>query len=197
VEWDVSHGVRSALSTTMPPELTDIDRAHNESFIEELARSLLAFGAPAHRMETQLSEAAQELRTPAEFVVLPNVVFGAFSRNEMTTTDGLRVYRREGDLSLSKLRDTQAIFKRVIKEENTEKRMSPEAGLQALKRIQKEDPPYSNRFLTIIAFLCGFVITLLAFDGSVLDAILSGLAAAFFCFINFLFTEPIFARIFE
>ena len=178
----------------MPAELTDIDRAHNESFIEELARSLLAFGAPAHRMETQLSEAAQELNTPAEFVVLPNVVFGAFSRNDMTTTDGLRVYRREGDLSLSKLRDTQAIFKRVIKED---KRMSSEAGLQALKRIQKEDPPYSNRFLTIIAFLCGFVITLLAFDGSVLDAILSGLAAAFFCFINFLFTEPIFARIFE
>ena len=181
----------------MPEKTSAIDQAHNESFIEELARSLLAFGAPAHRMETQLNEAAHNLQTPAEFIILPNVVFGAFSKSDTGGTSGLRVYRREGDLALSKLRDTQAVYKKVVTESNPAKRIGSKAGLAELKRIQREDSPYSDRFLVVVAFLCGFVITLLAFDGSVVDAVLAGLAAASFCFVNFLFTEPIFARMFE
>jgi hypothetical protein len=51
----------------------------------------------------------------------------------------------------------------------------------------------------LIAFLCGAVITVLAFDGSFSDAVAAGIAQGSLAFLNFkmIGSEPIVARIFE
>lgn len=169
--------------------LTDIMHCHK--FIIEIARCFLAFGAPAHRLESQLTNAAKVLNIQAELLLLPNVVFISFQGNHGS---GLHVIKRIGNISLSQLRDTQHVYKRVVSLEAT-----PEQGWRSLLVVQHTDLPYSERIRCLIAFLCGAVITILAFHGSFLDAMIAGGAQGCLAFLNFYMigTEPIVARIFE
>ena len=174
---------------------TMVDIMHCHKFIIETARCFLAFGAPAHRLESQLNNAAKILNIQAEFLLLPNVVFISFHDSEQGShATGLHVIKRIGNISLSQLRDTQHTYKRVVSLKAT-----PEEGWKSLLIIQHSHLPYSERFRTFIAFLCGAVITLLAFDGSFLDAMIAGAAQGCLAFLNFYMigSEPIVARIFE
>lgn len=172
---------------------TDIMHCHK--FIIEAARCFLAFGAPAHRLETQLTTAAKVLDIHAEFLLLPNVVFISFHDAEQGSQGtGLHVIKRIGNISLSQLRSTHHIFKSVIAFDAT-----PEQGWRSLLIVQHARLSYSDNFRCFVAFLCGAVITLLAFDGSFLDAMIAGAAQGSLAFLNFYMigTEPIVARIFE
>lgn len=165
---------------------------HCHKFIIEVARCFLAFGAPAHRLEAQLTSAARILDVQAEFLLLPNVVFISF--HDAGEGSGLHVIKRLGNISLSQLRATHSTYRRVVNLEAT-----PEQGWRSLVIIQHSHPPYTDTIRCSIAFLCGAVITLLAFDGSFLDAVIAGSAQCALVFLNFhmMATEPIIARIFE
>lgn len=168
---------------------------HCHKFIIETARSLLAFGAPAHRLESQLTRAAQVLEIQAEFMLLPNVVFISFHDPEQSNQgSGLHVIKRTGGISISQLRDAQHIYRDVVSLNAT-----PEHGWRSLMAIQHAQIPYSERIRVGVAFLCGAVITILAFDGSFLDAVIAGCAQATLTFLNFYMIgkEPTLARIFE
>jgi uncharacterized membrane protein YjjP (DUF1212 family) len=171
------------------------DTMHCHKFIIEMARCSLAFGAPSHRLETQLSTAAKVLDIHAEFLLLPNVVFISFFDAEQGAhSSGLHVIKRIGSISLSQLRATHSIFKKVISLE-----CAPEQGWKALTVVQQSKLPYQETLRCLIGFLCGAVITMLAFDGSFLDAISAGVAQGSLAFLNFkmIGSEPIVARIFE
>lgn len=47
---------------------------NRRKFIIKLARALMTFSAPSHRIEMQLSSAARVLELEAEFVHLPSIV---------------------------------------------------------------------------------------------------------------------------
>ena len=164
---------------------------HCHKFMIEVARCLLAFGAPGHRLESQLTNTAKVLNLQAEFLLLPNVVFISFHDSDHS---GLHVIKRTGSISLSQLRDTQHIYNQVVSLQ-----ASPEQGWRSLLLVESLPLPYSYRIRYSIAFFCGLVITLLAFDGSFLDAIIAGAASGCLAFLNFYMigTEPIVARIFE
>jgi uncharacterized membrane protein YjjP (DUF1212 family) len=171
------------------------DTMHCHKFIIEMARCSLAFGAPSHRLEAQLSTAAKVLDIHAEFLLLPNVVFISFFDAEQGAhSSGLHVIKRIGGISLSQLRATHSIYKKVVSLEHT-----PEQGWKALIIIQQSKLPYREVVRCLIAFLCGAVITALAFDGSFLDAVAAGIAQGSLAFLNFkmIGSEPIVARIFE
>lgn len=168
---------------------------HCHKFIIEMARSSLAFGAPSHRLEAQLSTAAKVLDIHAEFLLLPNVVFISFFDAEQSAhSSGLHVIKRIGGISLSQLRETHSVYKKVVTLEHT-----PEQGWKALVIIQQLKLPYREIIRCFIAFLSGAVITALAFDGSFLDAAAAGIAQGSLAFLNFrmIGSEPIVARIFE
>jgi len=171
------------------------DTMHGHKFIIEMARCSLAFGAPSHRLEAQLSTAANVLDIHAEFLLLPNVVFISFFDAEQGAhSSGLHVIKRIGGISLSQLRATHAVYKKVISSECT-----PEQGWKALVITQQLKLPYREAARCLIAFLCGAVITVLAFDGSFFDAVAAGIAQGSLAFLNFkmIGSEPIVARIFE
>lgn len=170
--------------------ITEIMHCHK--FLIEVARCFLAFGAPAHRLEAQLNTAARVLNVQAEFLLLPNVVFISFQ--DASQGSGLHIIKRLGGISLSQLRATHSTYKKVVNLEAT-----PEQGWRSLVIIQHSNHPYADTTRCLIAFLCGAVITLLAFDGSFLDAMIAGFAQCLSVFVNFhmMATEPIMARIFE
>jgi uncharacterized membrane protein YjjP (DUF1212 family) len=158
------------------------DTMHSHKFLIEMARCSLAFGAPSHRLEAQLSTAASVLDIHAEFLLLPNVVFISFFDAELCGHgSGLHVIKRIGGVSLSQLRAAHAIYKKVISSECT-----PEQGWKALVITQQQSKlPYQEAARCLIAFLCGAVITVLAFDGSFFDAVASGIAQGSLAFLNF------------
>lgn len=180
---------------TEPSAKSVADTMHCHKFIIEMARCSLAFGAPSHRLEAQLSTAAKVLDIHAEFLLLPNVVFISFFDAEQGAhSSGLHVIKRIGGISLSQLRATHSVYNKVISLECT-----PEQGWKTLVITQQSKLPYRDIARCLIAFLCGAVITVMAFDGSFLDAVAAGIAQGSLAFLNFkmIGSEPIVARIFE
>lgn len=173
------------------------EEMHGQKFIIEVARCFLAFGAPAHHLEAQLNKASNTLGVRAEFLLFPNTVFVSFYDEQCGTdaASGLHTIKRMGGLSVSQLRATDAIYKRVMSFTDT-----PEQGWKALLAVQRARPPYRESTRVAIAFLCGAVITCLAFGGSFLDAMVAGVAQGSLALLNFKMigcAEPIMARIFE
>ncbi len=53
----------------------------------KLAHCLMAFGAPSHRIESQLVAAARILEVDAEFIHLPNLIIVCFGDPETKTSE--------------------------------------------------------------------------------------------------------------
>lgn len=170
---------------------------HGQKFCIEVARCFLTYGAPAHHLEAQLHQAASVLEIKAEFLLLPNTVFASFYDHSSGSdaASGLHAIKKVGGLSVSLLRETHSVYKQVIN-----KTLGAEEGWKALLKIQQSEPPLSDPVRVLIAFCCGAVITPLAFDGSLLDAAIAGLAQGTLAFLSLRMigcAEPIMARIFE
>jgi uncharacterized membrane protein YjjP (DUF1212 family) len=187
------------MSTTTPEpvkKLTKAEEMHAQKFCIEVARTFLSFGAPAHHLEAQLRKAAHDLHIQAEFLLLPNTVFVSFYdiNNPTDAAGGLHAIKQVGSLSITQLRKTYSIYKQVVSE-----KIGPEKGWQELEALQVSDPPHSDWIRIGVAFLCGAVITCLAFDGSLLDAFIAGIAQGILAALMFKMvgSEPVIARIFE
>lgn len=193
----MSHSSSEAMEGLGKEALGITEEMHGQKFIIEIARCFLAYGAPAHHLEAQLNKASHTLEVKAEFLLLPNTVFVSFYDEQCGTdaASGLHTIKRMGALSVSQLRATHAIYKRVMSLTDT-----PEQGWKALLLVQRSRPPYRESTRVVIAFLCGAVITCLAFGGSFLDAMIAGVAQGSLALLNFKMigcAEPIMARIFE
>lgn len=80
-----------------------------------------------------------------------------------------------------------------------EERLNPEDGWKQLDLIRTSPPPFSRWEQCFIAFLAGFTITVLAFDGSTADAACAG-AFAWLLTCLALFasgSNPLIAKVFE
>ncbi len=69
----------------------------------KLARSLMTFGAPSHRIESQLIAAARILEVDAEFIHLPNIFLLSFADPE-TCTSETHFIKCSGRLALGNLK---------------------------------------------------------------------------------------------
>jgi len=172
-----------------------VDALHCQKFIIEAARCFLAFGTPAHKLEAQLNTSSKVLGIRTEFLLLPNVVLLSFYDAEQgARPSDLHVVKKIGGISLSQLRATHTLYKGVINQTIT-----PQNGWKALIAIQQSHPPYSYPIRCFIGFLCGAVITLLAFEGSFLDAMIAGACQGILVFLIFhmMDSEPLLARLIE
>jgi uncharacterized membrane protein YjjP (DUF1212 family) len=159
-----------------------------------LAQSFLTYGAPNHSLEAQLKKTAKALGTRATFLLLPNIVFISFQADDGIHVTGLHIITQIGSLSLSQLRETHSVYRRVVRHD-----WNAQRGWQALKGIGSVPPPFTNWQQGIIAFLAGFTITLLAFDGSTADACCAGIFAALLSGLAVFAatSNPLIAKVFE
>ena len=142
-----------------------------QQFIMKLARCLMAFGAPSHRIESQLVAVARILEVDAELIHLPNLIIVCFGDPE-TKTSETHFLRCSGRLALGNLHRVHQIYRRVVHDE-----MSARKATEELVRILESKPIYGLWTRCFIAFWLSALICPLAFGGSFLDMFIAGFGA--------------------
>ncbi|PVF96461.1 DUF1212-domain-containing protein [Serendipita vermifera] len=149
-----------------------------QTFILRLAKALMMFGAPSHRIESQLEATATVLEVNAQFIHLPSVIIASFGDPETQTTD-THFVKANGRLALGKLHNVHQVYRQVVHDE-----ISAEEGTVILIKLMKERPLYPLPIRCLIAFCCCALICPLAFGGSFLDMWVAGAGGAILCFLQ-------------
>ncbi|KAL4268084.1 ThrE exporter family protein [Pleurotus pulmonarius] len=142
------------------------------TFILKLAKALLHYGAPSHRIESQLQSASEILDAQAEFVHLPNILIVTI-RNGETKSSRTHFVRARGRVALSSLHKVHLIYRDVLHDTIT-----AAEGTAALRELLRRPPIYPLAARCFLAFLCASIICVLSFGGSIIDMWISGLCAS-------------------
>ncbi|KII94210.1 hypothetical protein PLICRDRAFT_102260 [Plicaturopsis crispa FD-325 SS-3] len=170
VEGTFSHYIQSHhLSSTCLCQCSEV--VVRRKFILKLAKALLKFGAPSHRIESQLTAASQILDAQANFVHIPNIIIVTLGNGETKSME-THFVRAGGKIALSNLHNVHLIYRDVLHD-----KMGAEAGTEALDKILKAPPIYPLAARCGLAFICSSIMCVLAFGGSVLDMGISGACA--------------------
>ena len=148
-----------------------------KKFILLLAKAFLTFGAPSHRVESQLFSAAEKLLIHASFAYIPGIIMVSFNDGETRTTE-LHFVRSSGRIALSALDSVHDVYRSVFDD-----RLTIQDGISALDRILRAAPLYPLIVRCGLAFVCASVICPLAFGGSFIDMWVSGTCA---CILQYL-----------
>ncbi|KZW03811.1 DUF1212-domain-containing protein [Exidia glandulosa HHB12029] len=153
----------------------------------------MRYGAPSHRLESQLAAAARILEIEAQFMHLPSVVIASFGEGDERGSETHFIKSPQG-LSLGKLHDVHLVYRQVMHHE-----IGAVEGTQQLDRLLRSPPLYGTRLRIVFAFLCTFLICPLAFHGSIIDALISGAGGALLCSLQLLVASknPLYANVFE
>ncbi|KAJ7932570.1 hypothetical protein B0H13DRAFT_2517311 [Mycena leptocephala] len=144
----------------------------------------MAFGAPSHRIESQLVAASKILDAQAvlfqqfrpihldRFVHLPNIIIVTI-RNGGTASTRTYFVRATGRIALSRLNAVHHVYRKVLHD-----KLSAEAGTDALRELLTSPPVYNLWTRCFFAFTCASILCVLSFGGSFLDMWVSGCCAA-------------------
>ncbi|GAA5821568.1 hypothetical protein JCM10212_006518 [Sporobolomyces blumeae] len=164
-----------------------------QDFILKLAKALMTFGAPSHRLESQLNATAAVLGVNAQFIHVPSVVIASFGDSD-THTSETKFIKASGGLNLGQLHRIHTIYREVIHDE-----MGVEEGIVHLDRCLKAKPIYPNWIRVLFAGMCAGIICPLGFAGSIIDALVAGFFGATLCFLQLFVARKnaVFSNIFE
>ena len=144
---------------------------NRQQFIMKLARALMTFGAPSHRIESQLVAAARILEVDAEFIHLPNIFLLSFADPE-TCTSETHFIKCSGRLALGNLKMVHQVYRQVVHDEISAKRAT-----DSLDALLNSKPIYPVWTRCAIAFCLSALICPLAFGGSLVDMFIAGFGA--------------------
>ncbi|OCF43967.1 hypothetical protein I317_02237 [Kwoniella heveanensis CBS 569] len=139
-----------------------------QQFILKLAKALMTFGAPSHRIESQLSATALVLEIDAQFVHFPSIVIASFGDMD-TRTSETHFVKAGGGLELGKLHKVHNIYKAVVHDE-----MDAAEGTKLIHALLKAPMEYNLWQRILLAFLCSGLIAPVGFGGSLVDGLASG-----------------------
>lgn len=138
----------------------------------------MTFGAPSHRIESQLNAVADVLEVDAQFVHLPNIVIASFGDTDTHTTETHFVKANSG-LDLGLLTAVHEIYKLVTHDE-----IGVLEGSAQLSAMLKAKPIYRVWQRILIAAVCAGVICPLGFSGSFVDGCIAALFGALLAFLQ-------------
>ncbi|THH15504.1 hypothetical protein EW146_g4980 [Bondarzewia mesenterica] len=148
---------------------------NRQRFIMKLGRALMFFGAPSHRIESQLHAACRVLDVKAEFILLPNLMISTFG-DEGTKTSETHILRCGGRLALGNLVKVHQIYRRVVHDE-----VSAKKATDLLVELVKSPPIYSATERSVLSLLLAALICPLTFGGSFIDMLIAALAGLLLC----------------
>lgn len=153
----------------------------------------MTFGAPSHRIESQLIAASRILELDAEFIQLPGVIICSFG-DEGTRTSETHFVKCGSRLSLGSLHKVHLIYRSVLHDD-----VSAKEATGQLNDLLNAAPIYSRFFRCILAFFLSALICPLAFGGSFIDMWIAGAGAFVLCVLQlFVATRnALFANVFE
>lgn len=144
---------------------------NRQEFLIKLAKALMIFGAPSHRIEAQLIAAARILEVEAEFIHLPGVIICSFGDQDLGCSE-THFVKCAGRLSLGALHKVHLIYRNVVHDEISAKRATND-----LEALLTAPPLYSMLFRCILSFCLAALICPLAFGGSFVDMWFAGMGA--------------------
>lgn len=167
-----------------------IDR---QEFLIKLAKTLMTFGAPSHRIESQLIAAARILEVEAEFIHLPSVIICSFGDQELGCSE-THFVKCGGRLSLGALHKVHLVYRSVVHDEISAKRATGH-----LEDLLNAPPLYPILFRCTLAFFLSALICPLAFGGSFLDMWVAGGGAFILAVLqlNVVTKSAMYANVFE
>ncbi|KAJ3535643.1 hypothetical protein NM688_g6950 [Phlebia brevispora] len=149
---------------------------NRQHYLMRLAKALLTFGAPSHRIESQLLSAARILEVDAEFTHMPGLIIASFG-DEETKTSQMHFVKCGGRLSLGNLHRLHQVYRTVVHDE-----VSARKATDQIQALLDKGPLYGLPFRIIFAFFIAALICPLAFGGSLADMGFAGLGSLFlFC----------------
>ncbi|KAK0527180.1 pheromone-regulated protein prm10 [Tilletia horrida] len=141
--------------------------AERQKFILKLAKALMLFGAPSHRIESQLNATANVLEVDAQFIHFPGIVIASFGDIDKRTSE-THFVKSSSSLVLGQLHNVHIIYRQVVHDE-----ISVSEGANQLMGLLKEKPCYNVWQRIVIAGLLCWIISPLSFGGSFIDAFVS------------------------
>ncbi|TXT13524.1 hypothetical protein VHUM_00891 [Vanrija humicola] len=144
-----------------------------QQFILKLARALMMFGSPSHRLETQIQATAKVLEINAQVVYLPNTMLVSFG-DDATHTSETKFLKQVTGLDLGKLLATHNIYWDVVHD-----RISVEDASRELDGLMTTPPRYNTWQTILIGGLCSVFISIPSFYGSFIDALMCFVLGAF------------------
>ncbi|KAF9550839.1 hypothetical protein EC957_011386 [Mortierella hygrophila] len=162
-----------------------------QSFLIMIAKALILYGAPSHRIEETCALLARKMEVDASFALLPGLMTISFSDPETHTSDTRHLRCTQG-MDMYKLSKVYKIAWGVLHGKGVE-----EAN-RALERVTIE-PGYYPVWVTVMSWMttAAFVAPL-AFNGSWLDTALAGLCGLIVGLLGVVAAKfPVYGNVFE
>ncbi|KAG8885494.1 hypothetical protein FRB97_000818 [Tulasnella sp. 331] len=154
-----------------------------QRFVLRLAKALMLYGAPSHRLESQLIATSRILAVPVQVIIWPGVALISFT-DKASRTSETHIVKVTTRLMLGKLHAVHEIYRSVMHSQ-----IGVEEGTLRLSNLLKSPSAYSKVARCFFAFCCAFVICVQAFGGSVIDAAVAGCAGFLLAYLQ-LFAAP-------
>ncbi|KAH9049767.1 hypothetical protein EDB83DRAFT_2507273 [Lactarius deliciosus] len=138
-----------------------------QTFILKLARAMMMFGGPTHRLQAQMQSTARVLEISLSCLYLPDVMLIAFD-DDVTSTSSVKLIRQSSALDLGKVQDAYKIYWRVIHDD-----MSVTDASAALDALMLSKPLYSPWQLIFFGGMASASICSVSFNGSFIDSLIS------------------------
>ncbi|OXC66991.1 hypothetical protein AYX13_04443 [Cryptococcus neoformans] len=137
-----------------------------QQFLLKLARALMMFGSPSHRLETQIQATARVLEINCQVVYLPGTMLVSFG-DDATHTSETKFLKQSTGLDLGKLQATHHLYWNVVHD-----KMSVDQASKDLDVLMTTPVYYTWWQTLVIGALCSAFITVMAFYGSFIDALM-------------------------
>lgn len=164
-----------------------------QQFIMKLARALMMFGAPTHRIETQIQQTGRVLEINCRCIYLPNLMLIAFG-DDATHTSETKFIKQTSALDLTKLTDMHTIYWNVIHD-----KIGVEEASAQLDELMRRKPLIGRWPMVLIggfasAFIC---VGPQGFNGSFIDAVMAFPLGAFLVYCQSIITTELYSNVFE
>ncbi|GAA5833609.1 hypothetical protein JCM3766R1_002588 [Sporobolomyces carnicolor] len=137
-----------------------------QEFILKLARALMMFGAPSHRLEAQLQATGRVLELPnCHCVYLPGVMLINFG-DPATCTSDIKFLKQPAGLDFGKLRTAFWVYSKVVRD-----KMKVTEASARLDELMVAPPKYALWKMVIIGGVASAAIIPSAFYGSFIDVL--------------------------
>ena len=164
-----------------------------QQFILKLARALMMFGAPTHRIETQIQQTGRVLEINCRCIYLPNLMLIAFG-DDATHTSETKFIKQTSALDLTKLTDMHMIYWNVIHD-----KIGVEEASNQLDELMRRKPLIGRWPMVLVggfasAFIC---VGPQGFNGSFIDAVMAFPLGAFLVYCQSIITTELYSNVFE
>lgn len=140
-----------------------------QSLIRQLARCLMRYGCPSHRLESVVRQVSNTLRIEADYVYIPNIMMMSFIDSSTHTTETYFVREIQG-FDMGRLEEIYRLEKLISHGEVT-----VESALEYVDTVMNK-PEFYPKWAMLLSYAAGgFASAILFFGGGWKDG---GLAAA-------------------